>query len=275
MSAAARDALNAALATAAPGLAAVQGLYLGGSFGRAIADEWSDLDYVAVAAPGDVAGLVDDWVALVSAQTPVVHRMQRVFPTSALVNLITADWVRCDLLVETEERFASRAQDRLAVVFERGPLYAALPAENVLPPVRPEALTAAVEEFLRVLGLSHLAVHRDDPFTAQWGVALLRDQVRVFVLALEPAAGLSGALTLSRELPEARMALLRDLPVGGPDLAAALDAQQELTRRFLPMARAECAAHDARWPAAFVSATAQALRGVMPDAFCDWLAQQA
>ena len=275
MSAAARDALKAALAIAAPGLAAVRGLYLGGSFGRGIADEWSDLDYVAVAASDDAAGLVDDWVGLVSAQAPIVHRMQRVFPTSALVNLITADWVRCDLLIETEERFTARAQDRLAVVFERDQLYAALPVKTTLPPVRTDALTAAVEEFLRVLGLSHLAVHRDDPFTAQWGVALMRDQMRVFVLALEPAAGLSGALTLARELPEARMALLRDLPVGGADLAAALDAQEELARRFLPLARAECADYDARWPSTFVSATAQVLRGVMSDAFCDWLAQQA
>ncbi len=275
MSATARTALQTALEEASEGLLSVRGLYLSGSFGRGIADAYSDLDYVAVTDVGDVAEVIEGWVGLVAAQTPIAHRMGRVFPTSALVNLITEDWVRCDLFVETEERFATRAQDRLSVVFEREPLYATLPPETSVPPVKADALTAAVAEFLRVLGLVHLAVYRDDLFTAQWGGALMRDQIRCFVLGLEPQASLSGALTVSREVSPERRALLQGLPNGGSDMAAVLQTGEALARRFLPMARAACAEHGADWPSSFVRATSRVLRGVMSDVFCDWLAEQA
>ena len=275
MTATARNALKATLDANARQLPAVDGLYLGGSFGRGIEDDWSDLDYVAVVPAEQIAELVEAWIALIAAQSPIVYRAQRVFPATALVNVITSDWVRCDLYLETADRFQSRAQDRLNVVFERKPLYAALPAVSEVPEVRPDALTAAVEEFLRVLGLVHLAANRADPFTAQWGVALLRDQMRLFWVETSPQAKLSGALTLVRELPDETMAHLRDLPAGGADMATILSAQSNLARRFLPPARETCDQYDARWPGAFVSSTAHVLRGVMDDAFCDWLAQQA
>ena len=275
MSVAARSALKSAVAEAAPALVRLRGLYMGGSFGRGIADDLSDLDYVAVAEPDDMAGLVEDWVGMIAQFGTIVHRMQRVFPTSALVNLISADWVRCDLLIETENRFSDRAKDRLAVIFERTPFFDRLAEQTKLPPVNPVVLSAAVEEFLRVLGLAHLAVGRGDHFTAQWGVALLRDQVRVFVSALEPGVALSGALTLSRELSAQRMAVLEGLPVGGIDMATTLNAQQELARRFLPMAKAACAANGASWPSPFVAATSRVLRGTISNDFCNWLAGQA
>ena len=275
MIAPARDALKDALSAQAAGLNALDGLYLGGSFARGIADDWSDLDYIAVTDAASVSALVADWIALVDRQGRLVYQAQRLFPGGALVNLITADWVRCDLLVEPPDRFATRTKDRVRPVVERKPLYATLAETAPLAPVRPEALTATVEEFLRVLGLGHLAAHRDDLFTAQWGVSLLRDQMRLFVLALEPAAAQSGALTLGRDLPPGRMARLKRLPTGGADMASVLRAQAGLTRRFLPEARQDCMQHGARWPGSFVAATAQVLRGVMEPAFCDWLAGQA
>ena len=275
MTSAPRKALQDSLSVNAKTLEGLHGLYLGGSFGRGVEDDWSDLDSVAVAEPDQIADLVNRWIALVSAQTEIVYTAKRLFPATALVNLITQDWVRCDLFIETSERFKNRAQDGLLVVLEHTPLYTTLPLKTTPPEIKPDALTAAVEGFLRVLGLSHLAYQRDDPFTAQWGVALLRDQIRIFNLALVPSAGLAGALSLMRELPKDRAARLEDLPVGGADMATILKAQVDLAQRFLPDARVQCDHVGARWPSDFVTATSGVLRGVMDKTFCDWLARQA
>ena len=131
----------------------VRALFLAGSYGAGTQDAWSDLDLVAVAEPGRHRAAAAAFLDATGGVSPLV--MRREPPgRGTLVNAITEDWRRCDLVLVAPADFAGqkRARNQLGVLLDRDGFHARLPA--TLPPRAPDPTRVAflVEEFIRVPG---------------------------------------------------------------------------------------------------------------------------
>ena len=73
----------------------LNGLFLGGSHGRGTADQWSDIDFIAVAAPDAHAAMAADWRDALQSITPIVFWNQ-IDGAGIVLNAITADWQRIE-----------------------------------------------------------------------------------------------------------------------------------------------------------------------------------
>lgn len=250
---------------------AMPGLFLGGSHGRGTADAWSDLDFVALAEEADQEGLAARWLDTVRAATPVVHTMQRPQGPSLLLNVVTADWLRLDLLLVPPALFArGRARDGIAILFDRDEAAAALP--ETLPPRRPDPARVRhlTTEFLRVLGLLPVVAGRSEWVVAAAGTGHLRGFVQELLVETSPVPDRGGALGLVRVLPAEEMYLLAGLPYPSPARDLVIAAHVAIARAFLPRARALHDRLGLDWPAALEDATRRRLRATLGEAAADW-----
>src|SRR5262245_38533175 len=76
----------------------VRALFLSGSFGDGTADQYSDVDLLVVTDHGGQEEFLCSWLAILSTILEVVF-WQRPFPGVPLLNAISSEWLRCDLLV--------------------------------------------------------------------------------------------------------------------------------------------------------------------------------
>lgn len=237
----------------------LQGLYLVGSFGRGFEDEYSDIDMVAVADKENHAAIAEAWNEALKGLWPIVFLNTRSFGAT-LINAITEDWLRCDLIIEPKDIFAKRAQSHTKLLFEQTDLYENL-ADNL--PAKP-ANTARMEhiigEFIRVLGLLVVADGRGEYFTAVWGTQILRDQFAQLLLETKAIADPGGVLHLSRNLSESDMTLLQSLPIPQLDRVSIINDHIETAKLFFPIAKKIATKHDLNWPNAFETATQKHLQ---------------
>ena len=68
----------------------VNALFLSGSFGRGEEDEFSDVEFVAVAAPDHHDDLMHAWRAALESLAPLIM-WKRSYPSAPLINAITKD----------------------------------------------------------------------------------------------------------------------------------------------------------------------------------------
>lgn len=93
----------------APG---VRALFLSGSHGNGLADAYSDIDFVMVAADGPSDAVAELWRDAVARTGDIVLLWDRnVRP--ALINAITADWTRTDVVIVKPDQVGTQAQDSL------------------------------------------------------------------------------------------------------------------------------------------------------------------
>ncbi len=260
-----RDGLLSALSAAAETDPRFLALLLGGSLGRGEGDEWSDLDLIAVVAPEHHAAVNDGvsaWIEGVAG--PLVHAFRPV-PGAPLFSGVTADWLRVDVTV-TVPSFVRSARDRVVPLFDRAGVVAALPA--TLPPgaidaSRIEALTL---EFIRVLGLLPVGLGRQEYAVIATGVGLQRAALIALMIEAAALPQPPGALSLSRVLSPADLAVIDALPPPGPTRESALAANAALAHAFIPRARALLERGGGAWPEAFWAATQKHLdRALGPD----------
>ncbi|KQX39945.1 hypothetical protein ASD04_04650 [Devosia sp. Root436] len=240
------------------GKAAVRGLFLAGSFGRQTADEWSDVDLVALAAPGDHATIAADWHETLQAITPIVFWNE--LPRGVIVlNAISEEWLRCDLSIVAEHTFGRRAKNTILPLIDRDCIYDTLP--DTLPPKQPEVgfVRYLIHEFIRMLGLMPVALGRGEYVTMVLGVGMLRGHLESLLLQDVTNPDPGGILHLSRLLPAEQIRLLEDLPYPGPERDALIAANFAIARAFMPRARAMAARLDIDWPDAFEAATRKRL----------------
>lgn len=245
----------------------VEALFLGGSFGRGTADEFSDLDYVGLTGHGDHDAVVALWRETIEAISPVVFWNQRVGPPT-LLNAITRDWLRIDLWLIDKASFLSHArppfdrysQSTLLRVVDRGDVFAELPESP--PGAAPEKrqVEYVINEFIRVLGLIAVGVGRREYVLGVTGAGLLRDLLTRLMIeeTLSPERG--GALHLSRTITPAQMDELLALPYPSPVREEVLEAHWALARTFFPRARALADRLGIAWPEAFEQATKRHLQ---------------
>ncbi len=246
----------------------IAALFLSGSFGSGTADAFSDVDLLAIADPAEHEGLAADWRKALEAIAPIVHYNR--LPHALVLNAITDDWLRIDLHIANAEHLAHTAQDCLKPLVDRGNLYATLRPETPEPARNPGRLGWMVGEFIRILGLTPVAIGRGEVELMTVGNTFLRRFLTdLLIIEVNPRIP-GGMLHLSRVLDPERMAVLAAVPLPQLTADSAIEANLALARTFMPRAKTLCALLGVEWPAAFEAATRRNLQRALPARSIDW-----
>jgi hypothetical protein len=126
----------------------IRGLFLGGSLGKGQADVWSDIDLIAVVAPDDQGAFRNVWRSRLEAIAPIVL-WKELHNEECIMNAITSEWQRVDLVVADEVTVRKRSQDSVKPLIDRHNLYGTLPAAIAWPGPNRGYVTHLINEFLR------------------------------------------------------------------------------------------------------------------------------
>jgi len=244
------------------------GLFLGGSFGKGQADEWSDVDLVGLAPAERHAAIEAWWRDWLEGQEHLIYFKvwQR---GGTLINAITESWLRVDLHLPEDGRLGRQAQDGIKPLYDPQNLYAQLAPSLSAHRPDPQRIEAMILEFIRILGLTPVTLGRREYVVMVMGTGMLRDMLVQLMQEQLPLADRGGMLHLNRLLPPADIAALENLPYPRAEPASLIAAQLALARLFLPRARAMAGPLGIAWPEAFEMAArahlAQAI-GRAPEA---------
>ena len=232
----------------------VIGLFLGGSFGKGQADAHSDVDLLAVVARDEQPEFGRTWRQHLEAIAPVVF-WNELHKEDLVINAITEEWQRIDLVLADEATFKKRSKDSLRPLIDRQGLYAILPATIPWPGPNKGYISYLVKEFLRVLGLLAVVNGRGEYLLSIAGVDLLR--MMLFNLLSEEVerADKGGMLAWSRRLSAEQLSLLATIPPVAPTRESVVEAHLAVAAAFLPRARKLAQTWDIEWPQAFEDAT--------------------
>lgn len=244
----------ATLTEAARPLSHLQGLYLVGSFGRGSQDAFSDIDMLAVVPREHHVAFAQDWQRLLQDHWQIVFMQRRDF-RSILMNAITVDWIRCDLIIDAEEGLLRRAKAVVRPLIENEQLYCKLSDELPTAQISASRVVEIANEFIRVLGLLAVVVGREEYFTGAAGAGMLRDLFAKLLTEMSALADPGGALHQSRTLAADKMKILNELPVATIDRASIIEAHIRTARAFFPIARRAVTQVGAIWPSQFENAT--------------------
>ena len=263
-----QDTMIARVADSFGGDPRIAALFLSGSFGAGTADAFSDVDLLAIADPAEHEGLAADWRKTLETIAPIVHYNR--LPHALVLNAVTDDWLRIDLHIASVEHLAHAAQDSLKPLVDRDNLYATLRPETPTPAANPGRLGWMVGEFIRILGLTPVAIGRGEVELMTVGNTFLRRFLTdLLIMEVNPRIP-GGMLHLSRVLDPQRMAVLAAVPLPQLDSESAIASNLALARIFMPRAKALCASLGAEWPAAFEAATRRNLQRALPGRSIDW-----
>lgn len=230
----------------------VRALFLSGSFGEGTADQYSDVDLLVVTERGGQEEFLRSWLPILGTISEVVF-WQRPFPGVPLLNAITTEWLRCDLLVLDRDQLRIRGQNSLKVLLDESNLYTTLPADD---PMKggPTNLAAIVNEFIRVLGLAPVAIGREEYVVAVTGVGLLRSSLIQLFLE-ENGIRNAGALHLKRLLNAEQIDILEKMTGVNAERESVIEASVSCARTFLPRAKRLAQKLSVPWPESFEAAT--------------------
>jgi predicted nucleotidyltransferase len=231
----------------------VEALWLSGSLGAGEGDEWSDVDFLVLSPQDKIAALPE------ALKAQMRDAFQTVFSNDIfgrVLNFIAPDWTRFDLNLVTPPDLARFDAGALKPLFNKG---------THTPPVQPLASyappAATVEklstEFLRVLGLSSVALGRGEYDVLLSGLDLLRRMTIDLMLEENavPPARRGGALKRNPFLSDAQRADLAQIPAAGADRRSLMAAHEAIARIFLARAKTLCTRTGAAWPDRFERAT--------------------
>ena len=104
--------LIARITTVLSGMEQVGAAFLGGSFGRGEADDYSDVDvYVVVSDAGEIANVLSALAGSVANVSPILF--SKPLPNARTVNSITTEWQRFDFTVVSKAEIAYFARDQI------------------------------------------------------------------------------------------------------------------------------------------------------------------
>jgi hypothetical protein len=242
------------LITGLSSISTCDGLFLSGSHARGTEDAFSDLDLVVVSDPVHHPFVADQIRVFLGTIAPLVLFRASNGPTATLINAITADWDRIDLLLEAKDRFLNRASDSVRPLHDPTCLADGLRLSTEDTAQLGRRIAYTTEEFLRVLGLLPVGLGRQEYLLCTLGAGHLRDHLITLMKAKAGTLG-EGALHLSRSISATDMTVLIDLPVSHPNRDSVIAAHLALARVFLPRAQALHSHHQLVWPQAFETAT--------------------
>ena len=176
---------------------AVRALFLSGSHGNGLADQYSDIDFLLIAHEGPSDRIAQLWHDAVALTGDIVLWWDRnVRP--ALINAITDDWTRTDVVILKPDQMAFQAQDMLKPLIDHDGVFEQLPKTLPKSGPGPERLRYQIEEFIRVLGLLHLGLGREEHINGVLGVFHLRNLLVDLMITETGTSHRGGMLHLNR-----------------------------------------------------------------------------
>lgn len=233
---------------------AIRGLFLSGSFGNGRADAYSDIDFVLVSEEGPTDDIAVAWKEAIAGTGEIVLWWDRT-ARPALINAITADWTRTDVIILKPEHFSAHNQASLRPVFDHDGLYESLPTDKHVAQVSPARLSRQIEEFIRILGLLHLAAGREEYINGVAGIFHLRSKLIDLLVEETAAPDRGGALHLNRLLTDEQKELVTNLPAPVAERGAMIATHLAYARAYLPRARQLAEQRGVEWPERFEAAT--------------------
>lgn len=232
----------------------VRALFLSGSHGNGMADEFSDIDFILVAEDGASDEVSQLWRSAVRQTGEfVLWRDRTTQPT--LINAITDDWTRTDLIILKPDQIGAHNQASLKPLIDRDNLFQSLSnaVEHALPDQA--RLRYQFEEFIRILGLLRLAVGREEFITGVAGVFHLRNLLVELLIVETAAPHRGGVLHLNRLLTDEQKALLVSLPPAIASRESMITAHLAYAKAYLPRARELALQYEIDWPEHFEKVT--------------------
>ncbi|MGZ0152864.1 aminoglycoside 6-adenylyltransferase [Kribbella sp. WER1] len=247
----------------------IDALLVTGSIGRGADDDYSDVDFLLVAAEGRLDEVASRWTTMRGSVTPLVYEMRFDFGRSKLFNQITTDWVRYDVTATTEAAITNRSQSTVKVLFDHTGVYKRLPERLPLTEPSPDTVRKLVPEFFRVLSMVPIVLGRSDFAVGASGSALLRTMLIQAFQELVAVEDRGGALYLRRLLPEDHYSVIAGIPGIEATEASNLAVQHYCAKHFVPVARILCERTGVDWPAEFVARVAEHTEPILGD----WLSE--
>ena len=232
----------------------VQALFLGGSYGNGMADAYSDLDFILVTTDGATNQIAQAWRHAVAQTGDIVLWWDRT-RVPVLINAITEDWTRTDLMILSPAQIMAHAQSTLKVVFDHPGLYDELQKTAPIAPPNTKAFLSQIEEFIRVLGLLHLVDGRQDYINGVLGVFHLRNLLVELLIDETNAPHRGGALHLNRLITQDQKDVLTSLLSAQATRDAVIKAHLAYANAYLPRARKRADLLGVIWPEQFERAT--------------------
>lgn len=248
-----QTAMQAAIAERLEADMRAEALFVGGSFGRGAGDRFSDVDLVAVVPPEHQEGVSADWKGVLEAITPVVfwNEFQR---PALIINAVTEDWQRVDLLIIDRPALQARSRDALKPLFDRPGLYETLPETQAWPGPSRARVEGLVKEFIRIFGLLPVAVGRGEFLLGQMGIGLLRGMLADLLREEVERADKGGVLNWTKLYSAEQLALIASVPAPQPTREAIIESHLACARAFLPRARQLAGRTGIAWPEDFEEA---------------------
>ena len=109
-------ALQAKIARAMSVSARREGLCFAGSRRRSTQDQQNDLYCVAVAESKSATQIADAWLCFLALHPSADISAQKKW---TLLNVVTKDWLRCDLVIACGNEFTERSQRELKAVYNQ------------------------------------------------------------------------------------------------------------------------------------------------------------
>lgn len=225
-------------------------LCLSGSYGNNTQDEFSDFDFLALADPTHHDALVEAWKDAIENFEPIIYE-SRIPGPATLLNVITENWIRIDLLLTDANGLAHRAQDQIKVLIDRDNLVEALPQSTPFAGPNRFKIEYLVKEFIRILGLLPVGYGRNDIQVALLGNGLLRTHLIDLMKETVRLNDKGGALHLTKILDQEHLDTLAALSLPEANWDSIKTSQLELFRAFFPLARKLSEEAGVPWPTKF------------------------
>ena len=232
----------------------VRALYLSGSHGNGLADEYSDIDFVMVTTDGATDEVSKLWQEAISKTGEIVLWRDRT-TRPILINAITNDWTRTDALILKPDQMGLQTQDSLKPLFDHDGIFDILAKSATNKGPNRARFKYQFEEFIRILGLLHLAAGRKEYINGVLGVFHLRNLLVDLLIEETNAPNRGGVLHLNRLITDEQKELLTSMPPAVPNLDAMVTAHLAYAAAYLPRARKLALQWDIEWPERFEAAT--------------------
>jgi hypothetical protein len=232
----------------------IRGLYLSGSFGNGMSDQYSDIDFILVSTEGATDTISKIWRNAVNQTGDVVLWRDRK-PNPVLINAITDNWMRTDVIILKPDQTSRYAQSTLKPLFDHDGIYEGLIGSPKVHGPNVGKFKYQIEEFIRILGLLHLAVGREEYINGVLGVFLLRNLLVDLLIETTGAPNRGGVLHLNRLITDEQKELLTSLPPAIPEREAMISTHIAYAKEYLPLARKRAAQIDVDWPERFEEVT--------------------
>jgi hypothetical protein len=232
----------------------VRALFLSGSHGAGLEDAYSDIDFLMVASDGPTDEIARLWQKAVSRTGEIVLWWDRqVRP--ALINAITHDWLRTDVVILKPDQMGGQTKNSLKVLFDHDQIFDALPASSQSTGPDPRRTKYQFEEFIRILGLLPLGMGREEHLNGVVGLFHLRNLLVDLLIEETGAPHRGGALHLNRLITDEQKEVLASLPPPVPKRDLLIVAYMAYARAYLPRARKLAKQWGIEWPERFEAAT--------------------